>query len=146
MENEGCSGCHRRTDPIGLALEHFDGLGQLRTMENGMPIDVSADLKGATFEGAQGLGQYLRNDPRVSQCLVRNVYSYGVGHKTFTRDKDYLAAQTKAFADNGYRFGDLMLQIASSSEFLQVIVPKAPAAPAPKATVAQLQESEGAVR
>ena len=45
MENEGCSGCHRRTDPIGLALEHFDGLGQLRTTENGMPIDVSAEIK-----------------------------------------------------------------------------------------------------
>ena len=27
----GCTACHRRSDPPGLALEHFDGLGQLRT-------------------------------------------------------------------------------------------------------------------
>ncbi|HVF17241.1 MAG TPA: DUF1592 domain-containing protein, partial [Steroidobacteraceae bacterium] len=117
MENEGCSGCHRRTDPIGLALEHFDGLGQLRTMENGTPIDVTAELKEASFEGAPGLGNYLRNEPRVASCLVRNVYQYGVGHKTFGSDRPYLTAQTQAFVDKGYRFSELVTQIASSPEF-----------------------------
>jgi len=137
MENEGCSGCHRRTDPIGLALEHFDGLGQLRTLENGMPIDVTAKIKDMTIEGAQGVGQYLRDEPRVASCLVRNVYQYGVGRKTVGRDQAFVAAQTKAFVANGYRFPDLMKQIATSPEFFKVIVPKAPAA---QATVAQVQE------
>jgi len=125
MENEGCSGCHRRTDPIGLALEHFDGLGQLRTLENGVPIDVSAEVRGATIEGAQGVGSYLRDEPRVPACLVRNVYSYGVGLKTFGRDRQYLAAQTKAFADSGYRFPALMMRIAATPEFFKVVTPKA---------------------
>jgi hypothetical protein len=146
MENEGCSGCHRRTDPIGLALEHFDGLGQLRTLENGMPIDVSAELKDAKFEGAKGLGDYLRNDPRVSACLVRNVYQYGVGHKTFGSDRQYLTAQTQAFAADGYRFPKLVTQIASSPEFFKVIVPKAATAPKTDTTVAQLEKSEGVAR
>ena len=140
MENEGCSGCHRRTDPIGLALEHFDGLGQLRTMENGTPIDVTAELKEASFEGAPGLGNYLRNEPRVASCLVRNVYQYGVGHKTFGSDRPYLTAQTQAFVEKGYRFPELVTQIASSPEFFKVVVPKS--APA-KATVAQLPASQG---
>jgi hypothetical protein len=143
MENEGCSGCHRRTDPLGLALEHFDGLGQRQTMENGMPIDVTAELKDVKLEGAQGVGEYLRNEPRVPACLVRNVYSYGVGQKAFGRDRPYLAAQTKQFAENGYRFPDLMMQIASSPEFFKVVVPKATTKPtAEKATTAQLQKSE----
>jgi uncharacterized protein DUF1592/uncharacterized protein DUF1588/uncharacterized protein DUF1595/uncharacterized protein DUF1587 len=60
MNNKGCAACHRRSDPPGLALEHFDGLGQLRTMENGTRIDVGADLNDKTIEGAQGLGQFLR--------------------------------------------------------------------------------------
>jgi hypothetical protein len=145
MENEGCSGCHRRTDPIGLALEHFDGLGQLRTLENGMPIDVTAELKEATFEGAPGLGNYLRNEPRVASCLVRNVYQYGVGQKTFGADRPYLTAQTKAFTENGYRFPDLMIQIAASPEFFKVIVPKSSSSPAAKTTVAQLQKSSEGV-
>ena len=76
MNNPGCAGCHRRTDPPGLALEHFDGLGELRTMENGARIDVSADLYGAKFEGAQGLGKFLHDDPRVPACLVNNIYAY----------------------------------------------------------------------
>ena len=79
MQNTGCTACHRRSDPPGLALEHFDGLGQLRKMENGAPIDVSADLDGKTFTGAQGLARYLRDDPKIPACLVRNVYAYGDG-------------------------------------------------------------------
>lgn len=142
MENEGCSGCHRRTDPLGLALEHFDGLGQLRTLENGTPIDASAQLKDVTIEGARGVGEYLRNEPRVPACLVRNVYSYGIGEKTFGRDKAYLAAQTKAFIASGYRFPALVRQIASSPEFFQVIAPKANSAkPVAEATVTQLQST-----
>jgi uncharacterized protein DUF1592/uncharacterized protein DUF1588/uncharacterized protein DUF1595/uncharacterized protein DUF1585/uncharacterized protein DUF1587 len=123
MNNKGCAGCHRRTDPPGLALEHFDGLGQLRTTENGMRIDVSAEFDGVKFEGAQGLGKLLREDPRVPASLVRNVYAYGVGRKTEERDEAFLSDQTKAFASNGYRLPALMAQIVSSPEFFRVVVP-----------------------
>ncbi|HYM34656.1 MAG TPA: DUF1592 domain-containing protein, partial [Steroidobacteraceae bacterium] len=33
QENAGCSVCHRLSDPPGLALEHFDSIGQLRKLE-----------------------------------------------------------------------------------------------------------------
>jgi hypothetical protein len=132
MQNTGCTSCHRRSDPPGLALEHFDGLGQLRLSENGAPIDVSADVDGAKITGAAGLAKYLHDDKRVPACLVRNVYAYGTGHKTDDRDEDYLAAQSAAFAAGGYRLPDLMVQIASSPEFLKAVIPAkaAPAAPA----------------
>ncbi len=143
MENEGCSGCHRKTDPLGLALEHFDGLGQLRLLENGMPIDVSADLKDVKLEGADGVGEYLRNEPRVPACLVRNVYSYGVGMRTVGRDRAYLAAQTQAFIEGGYRFPELIQRVAASPEFFKVVIPKDLAAPpASSTTLTQLQPSQ----
>src|SRR5690606_7737678 len=44
-----CAGCHKITDPIGLALENFDGAGQFRTTENGAPIDTSGELDGISF-------------------------------------------------------------------------------------------------
>jgi hypothetical protein len=135
MQNTGCTACHRRSDPPGLALEHFDGLGQLRTLENGTPIDVSADLNGAKFVGATGLARYLREDPRVPACLVRNVYSYGVGRKTDERDEDYLADQTRAFVSGGYRLADLMTQLVTTPEFFKVVVP-AGARRAPATTAA----------
>lgn len=124
MENTGCTACHRRSDPPGLALEHFDGLGQLRTMENGARIDVSADLDGKKFEGAQGLAKYLRDDPKIPACLVRNVYAYGVGRPTDERDEDYIADQTAAFASSGYVLPSLMAQVASSPEFFKPIIPR----------------------
>ena len=123
MNNIGCAGCHRRTDPPGLALEHFDGLGQLRTMENGTMIDVSADLDGVKFTGAQGLGRLLRFDPRVPVSLVRNVYAYGVGRKTEEHDEKYLLSQARVFARSGYRLPDLVVQIAASPEFFTVRFP-----------------------
>jgi hypothetical protein len=123
MQNVGCAVCHRRTDPPGLALEHFDGLGQLRTMENGTTIDVSAGINGVKFEGAQGLGQFLHDNPRVPDCLVRTVYAYGVGRETDAQDENYLLDQAKAFASNGYRLPDLLVQIASSPEFFKVVAP-----------------------
>jgi len=123
MENTGCTTCHKRSDPPGLALEHFDGLGQFRASENGAPIDVSADLNGVKFTGAQGLADYLQKQPKVSACLVRNVFAYGVGRKTGIRDEGYLEEQTKAFVANGYRVPDLMRQIAGSPEFFKAVVP-----------------------
>jgi Protein of unknown function (DUF1592)/Protein of unknown function (DUF1588)/Protein of unknown function (DUF1595)/Protein of unknown function (DUF1585)/Protein of unknown function (DUF1587) len=142
MENVGCAVCHRRTDPLGLALEHFDGLGQLRTMENGTRIDVSSQLDDVKFEGAQGLGQFLHDDPRVPPCLVRNVYAYGVGRETDAQDEDYLLNQTKAFASNGYRLPDLMVQIASSPQFFKVVVPSgAERVPSTAAATAPIETS-----
>jgi hypothetical protein len=92
-------------------------------MENGTRIDVNADLNGAKFEGAQGLAKYLHDDPRTPACLVRNVYAYGVGHKTDERDEDYLADQTKAFASSGYKLPNLMMQVASTPEFFKATIP-----------------------
>ena len=122
-ENEGCAVCHRVSDPPGLALEHFDGLGQLRTLENGQLIDVSADINGTKLSGAQGLGRLLHDDKRVPACLVRNVYAYGVGRATNEFDEDYLADETKAFAGDGYRFKDLLANIATSPGFFRVAQP-----------------------
>lgn len=123
MENTGCTACHRRSDPPGLALEHFDGLGQLRKMENGALIDVSADLDGKTFTGAQGLANYLRDEPKIPACLVRNVFAYGIGRHTDERDEDFLADQAEAFAASGYRLPDLMTQIGASPEFMKAVIP-----------------------
>lgn len=135
MENTGCTACHRRSDPPGLALEHFDGLGQLRTLENGAPIDVSAELGDVKINGARGVANYLHDSPKIPACLVRNVYAYGVGRKPGVRERDYLAEQSKRFASNGYRVPDLMVQIAATPEFFKVVVPSdmrpAAASPAP---------------
>lgn len=147
MTNEGCATCHRVSDPVGLALEHFDSLGQSRKLENGKLIDVSAQIGDKKFSGAQGVGQLLHDDPKTAACLVRNVYAYGVGHVIEEDDEDYLDAQAKAFATDGYKLPALFTRIGSSPEFFKVVLP-AKAAPAAAAKVAQAtpQRLAGEVR
>lgn len=123
-EDESCSGCHRKSDPLGLALEHFDSLGQHRTQENGENIDVAAQLSGKKFAGARGLGHALHDNPKVAACVVRNVYAYGTGRAPDKTDRQYLDARVKAFVSEQYRFRPLLKQIATSAEFFKVVPPK----------------------
>jgi hypothetical protein len=74
--NPVCAGCHKLTDPIGLALENFDGAGQFREAERGAPIDASGSRDGR-FK-LVGLGRALHDHPAPPACLVRRVYSYGI--------------------------------------------------------------------
>ncbi|HEY7799938.1 MAG TPA: DUF1592 domain-containing protein, partial [Hyphomonadaceae bacterium] len=104
MTNPGCSSCHLLSDPPGLALERFDGLGQHRTTENGAPIDVSADIGGKKFSGSTGLGQYMHDNPLVPSCLVRRVQSYGAGRAYDRSEAKQVEARTAAFAADGYKW------------------------------------------
>ena len=40
-KNPVCASCHARMDPLGFALENFDGIGKWRTREANIPIDAS---------------------------------------------------------------------------------------------------------
>lgn len=115
--NPTCAGCHKITDPIGLALENFDGGGQFRTTENGQAIDPSGELDGATYADAAGLGLAVRNNPGVVSCLVNRVYAYGVGHEVEPRDRKWLKALRKEFAKGGYTLPHLLRLIGASAEF-----------------------------
>lgn len=119
--DETCAGCHNLTDPIGLSLEHFDGLGQPRKLENGELIDVSSEIDGVKFAGAEGLAKVIRENPRVPACFVRTIFSYGTGRTpTDVEFADYLPRTEKAFAADGYRYLGLMSKIATSAEFYSI--------------------------
>jgi hypothetical protein len=115
-----CSGCHKLMDPIGLALENFDGAGQMRLTENGEPIDTSGELNGMPFADARGLGAALRADPAAPSCLVNRLYSYGVGRAVERSERALITHLEKSFAADDYRFPELVRRIATSRAFLAV--------------------------
>lgn len=115
-----CAGCHKVTDPIGLALENFDAMGNFRLRENGAMIDPSGDLDGAAFDDARGLSQRLRDDPQIASCLVTRLYGYAIGEKPHKGDKKWLANMTKQFVEDGYRVPALLKKIALSRGFYQL--------------------------
>lgn len=140
MTNPGCSSCHLISDPPGLALEKFDGLGQFRTEENGAPIDVSATVNGKAFSGSTGLGTYLHDSPAVSSCLVRRVHDYGAGRSATRDETRQLAEKTSAFAAAGYRWAPLMRGLLTDQGFYSV---SAPEGATPRAHIAAANASSG---
>ncbi len=124
-EQPACAGCHKLTDPIGLAMEKFDGAGQFRPTEQGEPIDPSGDLDGAKFGDAVGFAKALSTNPAIPSCAVHRLFSYGVGRTPTKDDQAVLTFLQEGFASDGYRYRDLLRRIATSKAFFAV-APRAP--------------------
>jgi len=112
MSNPGCSGCHKITDPVGLALEKFDGAGQYREKEGTKDIDTSGNVNGVKFENAKQLGETLRNDTAITSCIVQRLYQYSVGRRLTDGDKAALPYLQARFAEENYDFIALMRAVA----------------------------------
>ena len=119
-QNPVCAGCHKITDPIGLALENFDGAGSYRAAENGAQIDTSGALNDASFKDAMGLEKALHDNPRTPTCLAERMASYALGRPLGAQDQDLLKYVNDKFAANGYRVKELMRVIAMDKTFYAV--------------------------
>ncbi|MFP6619062.1 MAG: DUF1585 domain-containing protein, partial [Pirellulaceae bacterium] len=116
-----CNECHRKIDPIGLALENFDHIGRYRSRYNKKtPIDPSGNMPdGTKFEGPGGIRQYLMERPeQFTRCLTEKLMTYGLGRQLAFTDRQDLDQIIKQVAGQGYGFRDLVHQVVQSSAFL----------------------------
>ncbi len=77
-----CRGCHARMDPIGLALENFNALGQFRTTEHGKAIDASGKLlTGEKFADISALKEILAGSRKQDfyRCISEKLLTYAIG-------------------------------------------------------------------
>jgi hypothetical protein len=76
-----CAVCHDFIDPIGLSLEHFDGIGQYRdTYESGVAVDASGELPGdVAVDGLPSLAEALAADSRFVPCAAKKFNAYALG-------------------------------------------------------------------
>ena len=118
-----CAGCHKLMDPIGLAMETFDGAGQLRTSENGVAIDTSGELDGITYENAVGLGQALHQNASAPACVTNRLYAYGTGHTPTRSERQWMEYLEEKFASAGYRVPELLQEMVLSDAFYRVVPP-----------------------
>ena len=117
LDDEECASCHRRTDPMGLGLEQFDGAGQFRKVEHDEIIDVSGDFEKQAFNGAAALGKLFGNSPRVSSCLVQSAWRYANGRNPSGTDAADITRLDQSFVAGGHRFPSLMRAIALDPAF-----------------------------
>lgn len=116
-QNPVCAGCHKITDPIGLALENFDGAGQYRATERGVEIDASGSLDGREFHDAEGLGQALHDSPSLTSCLVKRLVNYATGSALSSEQGPVLEYFDAQFGAGEYRLPGLLRAIVSSRTF-----------------------------
>jgi hypothetical protein len=115
--NDTCASCHHFVDPIGLALEHYDGIGAYRADDQGLPLDVAAELEGESFEGLEGIADVLSNHPGVTECLARQFYRHAVGQLENDELEPVLVALGEQLEDNDHDFEQWVVDLVSSEGF-----------------------------
>ena len=88
--NAVCAACHSRMDPLGFALENYDGVGKWRAKDAGHVIDASGKLPdGTQFNGMPGLRQLLLTSRREDfvQTVAERLLTYALGRGLETYDR-----------------------------------------------------------
>ncbi|HMI93851.1 MAG TPA: DUF1585 domain-containing protein, partial [Polyangiales bacterium] len=83
----------------------------------GYALDLSGDLDGRTYTGPAGLGALLKNEPRVIECSVRQLYRYATGHVELEGETVLIKSMTQRFANAGYRMPELLKVLIVSDGF-----------------------------
>jgi hypothetical protein len=77
-----CSSCHSRMDPLGLALENFNAMGNWRDTDAKQPIEPAGQLiTGEKFANVRELKHVLATDRKIDfyRCLTEKLLTYALG-------------------------------------------------------------------
>jgi hypothetical protein len=119
--NPSCAVCHRLMDPLGFALENFDGLGRWR--ETAAPgtgkIDSSGVLPdGTRFEGPAGLRDILVSKRELFiDTVTERLLTYALGRGLEEYDLPVIRRITRLAAANDYRWSSIILGVIKSAPF-----------------------------
>jgi hypothetical protein len=117
-----CAVCHRIMDPIGFALENFDGVGRWRDVdgEGGTTaIDSSGVLPdGTEFDGPTGLRDILvAKRSLFVETFTERLLTYALGRGTEQYDAPVIRRIVRDAASTDYRWSSIILGIVKSKPF-----------------------------
>jgi hypothetical protein len=119
VADPNCAVCHKRLDPIGLAMENFDAIGAWRDREQGQPIDASGVLPGGVaFNGPIELKAAMmqRQDDFVEN-LAKKVLTYAVGRGTEPFDRPTIKKVVQTVERDDFRMRSLIEAVVLSDAF-----------------------------
>ena len=118
-KNPTCSACHNLMDPIGLSLERYDAIGRRRTLEAGVPIDVSGGLPdGSKFGDVDGLEAALLRRPELFVgAFVERLLTYASGRGVEYYDAPAVRAIVRDTRAQDYRMSSIILGVVKSTPF-----------------------------
>jgi hypothetical protein len=134
-----CIQCHALMDPIGFALENFDGVGVWRTEDEGTKVDASSrTFDGTNIDGPASLRNWLVSySDQFVQVAAEKLLTYALGRGVEYGDMPVVRSIAHDAKRNGNRFSSLVLAVVSSKPFQMNT--KIGESPVPSHTVASSQ-------
>lgn len=114
-----CASCHKMFEPMGLAMENFDAVGQWRSTEIGIPIDPVASISdGTRIEGIKGLRDLtMRKRDVFAEVVIENLLTYAIGRGLNHNDMPLVRSLAHDAAKDNYRFSSLIMGVVQSPAF-----------------------------
>jgi Protein of unknown function (DUF1592)/Protein of unknown function (DUF1588)/Protein of unknown function (DUF1595)/Protein of unknown function (DUF1587)/Protein of unknown function (DUF1585) len=125
-ENPACSGCHKYIDGVGFGFEGFDGVGARRTVENGLPVDMSGtvvSLEGFDkdtrddFKDTRALGALLAGSASAQACLPLQYFRYARGYSETVYDACTINNLQLDFSEGRLNLQDMLVAVTGSPIF-----------------------------
>jgi hypothetical protein len=120
-----CAVCHKIMDPIGFALENFDGVGKWREHggdEGTEPIDPSGVLPdGTKFDGPVGLRDILvRRQDLFVENFIERLLTYALGRGVEEYDRPIIRKIAREAGPEGNRWSAIILGIVKTKPFQMI--------------------------
>ncbi|MFT7515983.1 MAG: hypothetical protein ACI9QL_005219 [Candidatus Omnitrophota bacterium] len=124
-QNPSCASCHRNIDPLGLAFENFNAIGEWRTHEQVAGtgedplVDASGELPdGRSFDDANDFKRLLMADlDAFNEAFIEKLAIYGLRRTVSFEDHDGLQAIAKASREKDYVLRDIVEAFVMSELF-----------------------------
>ena len=105
-------------DPLGFALENFDGIGAWRDVDGKFPIDPSGELPtGEAINGPDGLKNVLKSRETFIRTLSENLLTFALGRGLEYFDKCAVDEICRQLKSNDFRFSALLGGVVNSKPF-----------------------------
>jgi hypothetical protein len=117
---QDCVQCHRLMDPIGFALENFDGIGLWRTTDEGTPVDAKAQTFDSTeVDGPNALRNWLttKYDDQFVAVATEKLLTYALGRGVEYRDMPLVRSIARDVVKNNGRFSAIVMGVVKSKPF-----------------------------
>ncbi len=119
-ENPACAACHNMMDPLGFALENFDGVGMWRKRDGRDEVDASGKMPdGTEFNGVADLRNLLatQRKEQFTRCLAEKMLIYAIGRGTEYYDQCAIDQIVSYVQQNDNKFAYLIAGIIASDPF-----------------------------
>lgn len=126
--NPNCAACHQKIDPLGLAFENYDAIGNWRTVEKvqrgrgaNPKVDPSGQLAdGRKFANAQEFKQLLLDDiDSFNVAFIEKLATYALRRAISFEDREEILAIAKSSKDDDYKLRSIVEHLVTSDLFQQ---------------------------